>query len=41
LLEGDYNDGRRILILKDMNDLKSKIKSLRKVIKEWIRLVGK
>ncbi len=38
LLEGDYKDGRRILIIKDIDDLKDKEKSLRKVIKEWIRL---
>ena len=41
LLDGDYKDGRRILIIKDMDDLKIKEKSLRKVIKEWIKLVDK
>src|SRR5450432_2201672 len=32
LLEGDYKDGRRIAILKDMKDVKSKEKALQKVI---------
>jgi len=41
LLEGDYKDGRRITILKDMNDVKAKEKALRKVIKEWLKLVDK
>ena len=41
LLDGDYKDGRRILIIKDMDDLKIKEKLLRKVIKEWIKLVDK
>lgn len=41
LLEGDYKDGRRVLIIKDMYDLKTKEKSLIKVIKEWIKLVDK
>ena len=41
LLEGDYKDGRRILTLKDLADLKSKEKKLSKVIKEWIRTADK
>jgi hypothetical protein len=41
LLEGDYKDGRRIAILKDMNDVKSKEKALQKVIKQWLKLVDK
>jgi len=41
LLEGDYKDGRRIVILKDMNDVVSKKKALQKVIKKWLILVDK
>jgi len=41
LLEGDYKDDRRITIFKDMEDVKSKEKLLKKVIKEWLKLVEK
>ena len=41
LLEGDYKDGRRITIFKDMADVKSKEKALQKVIKDWLKLVDK
>ena len=41
LLEGDYKDGRRITIFKDLKDLKSKEKLLRSVIKKWLTLVDK
>jgi hypothetical protein len=41
LLQGDYKDGRRITILKDMKDVKSKEKALQHVIKEWLKLVDK
>jgi hypothetical protein len=41
LLEGDYKDGRRITIFKDMKDLKSKEKLLQVVIKKWLTLVEK
>lgn len=39
LLEGDYKDGRRITIFKDMKDVKAKQTALQKVIKEWLKLV--
>ena len=39
LLEGNYKDGRRITIFKDMEDVKSKEETLQKVIKEWLKLV--
>lgn len=39
LLEGDYKDGRRIVIFKDAEDVKKKEKTLRKVIKEWLKSV--
>ena len=41
LLEGDYKDGRRILIFKDMTDVEAKEKKLKAVIKKWIALLDK
>lgn len=41
LLEGDYKDGRRIAVFKDIKDVKAKEKALQKVIKEWLKLVDK
>lgn len=41
LLEGDYKDGRRIAIFKDLADVKSKEKTLQKIIKTWLKLVDK
>ena len=41
LLEGDFKDGRRLVLFTDMNDVKAKEKSLRKIINEWVRLVDK
>jgi hypothetical protein len=41
LLTGDYKDGRRIVLLKDMADVKAKEKALQKIIKEWLKLVDK
>jgi hypothetical protein len=41
LLEGNYKDGRRITIFKDLNDVKEKQKTLQKVIKDWLKLVDK
>ena len=41
LLEGDYKDGRRITVFKDMDDVKTKQKVLQNVIKEWLKLVDK
>ena len=40
-LQGEYKDGRRITIFKDMEDSRSKEKLLQAVIKEWLRLVDK
>src|SRR4249919_67789 len=37
LLQGDYKDGRRITIFKDLADVKSKQKALQNVIKEWLK----
>jgi hypothetical protein len=41
LLEGDYKDGRRITTFKDLKDVKEKEKTLRQVIKTWLKLVDK
>jgi len=41
LLEGDFKDGRRTVVFKDMEDVKAKEKSLRKVIKDWIKMIEK
>jgi spore maturation protein CgeB len=41
LLEGDYKDGRRIVIFKDMEDVKSKMKILTGLLKNWISLVDR
>jgi hypothetical protein len=41
LLEGDYKDGRRIVVFSDIKDVKSKEKALQQVIKEWLTLVDK
>ncbi len=41
ILEGDYKDGRRIMILKDRQDVKTKEKALQKLIKKWLSLVEK
>jgi hypothetical protein len=40
-LEGDYKDGRRTVILKDLKDVKAKEKALQLVLKTWIRLLDK
>jgi len=39
LLEGDYKDGRRLAIFKDLKDVKAKQKVLQKVIKDWLTIV--
>jgi len=41
LLEGDYKDGRRTTVFKDLNDFKTKEKALQKVIKAWLALIDK
>ncbi len=40
-LEGDYKDGRRIVVFKDLGDVKSKEKMLQKVIRDWLKLIEK
>jgi hypothetical protein len=39
LLEGDYKDGRRTIVFKDLDDVRSKEKALQNVIKAWLKLV--
>ncbi|WP_295716020.1 DUF1801 domain-containing protein [Mucilaginibacter sp.] len=41
LLTGDYADGRRLVYIQDMNDLRSKEAGVRKVILDWLALVEK
>ena len=41
LLEGDYKDGRRLVTITDLSDLKAKEKALQNVLKEWLNLVEK
>jgi hypothetical protein len=41
LLEGDYKDGRRIAIFKDLADVEAKQGVLQKVIQDWLELVEK
>jgi hypothetical protein len=41
LLEGKYTDGRRLITLKDLDDVKSKEKKLKTVIKSWLKQVEK
>lgn len=40
LLEGDYKDGRRTIVFKDMDDVKGKEVALSTVVKRWVELVG-
>ena len=41
LLEGDYKDGRRTVVFKDLEDVKAKENLLKTVIKKWLALVEK
>ncbi len=41
LLEGDYKDGRRLVIFKDLNEVKAKQKNLEKIIKDWLKLIDR
>jgi len=41
LLEGDYKDGRRLAIFKDMADVKAKADALQGIIKQWLSLMDK
>ncbi|MGL4596807.1 MAG: DUF1801 domain-containing protein [Bacteroidia bacterium] len=41
LLEGNYTDGRRLVNLKTLNDVKTKGKDLQKVIQQWLKQIEK
>jgi len=41
LLEGEYKDGRRVIIFKDVNDVKEKQNNFQKIIKERLKLLDK
>lgn len=41
LLQGDYKDGRRLILFKDMKDVRAKEKTLQALIKQWLTLVDK
>lgn len=41
MLEGDYKDGRRLIVFKDLADVKTKEKGLRSVIKDWLQHIDK
>ncbi len=41
LLEGEYKDGRRLLIFKDISDVKTKENALQSIIKTWLTLIEK
>ncbi len=41
ILEGNYEDGRRMVTFKNMEDVKTKGKDLQKVIQEWLTQVDK
>ena len=41
LLEGEYKDGRRITVFKDLKDVKAREKDLQAVIKQWLKSVDK
>ena len=41
LLEGDYADGRRLAMFYSMGDVKLKEKAMKKVIKNWLKILDK
>ena len=41
LLTGDYTDGRRIAVFKDLEDVKSKAETLNHLINRWVDMVDK
>lgn len=40
-LEGDYKDGRRIAVFKDLEDVQAKQGALQKIIQDWLKRVEK
>ena len=41
LLEGDFKDGRRTCVFADLDDVKTKEKALRQVIRTWLTMIEK
>jgi hypothetical protein len=41
ILEGDYNDGRRMVTFKTIDEVKAKADDLQGVIRQWLTLVDK
>ncbi|MFN3850918.1 MAG: DUF1801 domain-containing protein [Spirosomataceae bacterium] len=41
ILEGDFKDGRKMVKIFDLDDLRNKSESLQKAIKRWLELVEK
>lgn len=41
MLEGNYKDGRRVVVFKDLDDVKLKEKALKEILKKWLELVEK
>lgn len=41
LLEGDYKDGRRLVIFNNLNEVKAKQKNLEKIIKDWLKSIDR
>ena len=41
LLEGDYADGRRLAMFRDLKEVKAKEKDLQKILKTWLKLLDK
>jgi hypothetical protein len=41
LLEGDYTDGRRLVLFYSLDDVGGKKDDIQRVIKEWLRLLDK
>jgi len=39
LLEGDYKDGRRLVVFNSLDDVKAKEKDLKKAIKKWLSML--
>lgn len=39
LLEGDYKDGRRLIIFKDLADVSAKAAALSNLIREWVNTI--
>lgn len=39
LLEGDYKDGRRLILFNDLEDVQAKATDLQNTIKKWLQLI--